>query len=39
MLEVILLTTFITIGIGSWLVIMFKLFRNVIRRLKEKKDI
>jgi len=39
MLKVILLTTFITIGIGSWLFIMFNLFRNVIRRLKEKKEI
>jgi len=35
----ILISIFVVLGIGSWLFIMFELFRNIIRRLKEKKDV
>jgi hypothetical protein len=38
MWKIIILTIFVVIGLGSWFFIMFELFRNVIRRLKEKKD-
>ena len=38
MWKIIVLIIFVVLGIGSWLFIMFELFRNVIRRLKEKKD-
>jgi len=39
MFKLIVLSIFVIIGLGSWLFIMFELFRNVIKRLKEKKDI
>lgn len=35
----ILISVFLVLGIGSWLFIMFELFKNIIRRLKEKKDV
>jgi len=35
----ILTIIFVVFGLGSWMFIMFELFRNVVRRLKEKKDI
>jgi len=38
MWKIIVLIIFVVLGLGSWLFIMFELFRNVIRRLKEKKD-
>jgi hypothetical protein len=31
----ILILIFVVLGILSWLYIMFKLFRNIVRRLKE----
>ena len=33
------LSIFVVFGLGSWLFIMFELFRNIVRRLKEKKDV
>jgi hypothetical protein len=38
MWKIIILTIFVVIGLGSWVFIMVDLFRNVIKRLKEKKD-
>ena len=38
MWKYIILSIFVIIGLGSWLFIMFELFRNIVRRLKEKKD-
>jgi len=35
----ILIVIFVVLGVGSWLFIMFELFRNIVRRLKEKKDV
>jgi hypothetical protein len=35
----ILIVIFVVLGVGSWLYIMFELFRNIIRRLKENKDV
>jgi hypothetical protein len=35
----ILISIFVVLGIGAWLFIMFELFRNIIRRLKEQKDV
>jgi hypothetical protein len=35
----ILIVIFVGLGVGSWLYIMFELFRNIVRRLKEKKDV
>ena len=35
----ILISIFVVLGLGSWFFIMFELFRNVVRRLKEKKDV
>jgi hypothetical protein len=35
----ILISIFVVLGLGSWLFIMFELFRNIIRRLKEKRDV
>jgi hypothetical protein len=35
----ILIIIFVVLGIGSWLYIMFELFRNIVRRLKENKDV
>jgi hypothetical protein len=37
MWKIIILTIFVVIGLGSWVFIMVDLFRNVIKRLKEKK--
>ena len=34
-----LIVIFVVLGIGSWLYIMFELFRNIVRRLKENKDV
>jgi hypothetical protein len=39
MLKFISLTVFVVLGLGSWLFIMFELFKRIIKRLKEKKDI
>ena len=39
MVKLILLSIFVFLGILSWFLIMIKLFKNVIRGLKEKKDI
>jgi len=39
MFKVITLSIFVVLGVGSWLYIMFELFRNIVRRLKEKKDV
>ena len=39
MWKYIILTIFVVLGLGSWFFIMVELFRNVIKRLKEKKDI
>ena len=35
----ILIVIFVVLGVGSWLYIMFELFRNIVRRLKENKDV
>ncbi len=35
----ILIVIFVVLGVGSWMYIMFELFRNIVRRLKEKKDV
>jgi len=35
----VLIVIFVVLGIGSWLYIMFELFRNIVRRLKENKDV
>jgi len=37
MFELIILSIFVFLGVVSWFFIMVKLFKNVIRRLKEKK--
>ena len=37
--KLIVLSIFVIIGLGSWLFVMFELFKNIIRRLKEKKNI
>jgi hypothetical protein len=35
----ILISVFVILGLGSWLFIMVELFKNIVRRLKEKKDV
>jgi hypothetical protein len=35
----ILIVIFVVLGVGSWLYIMFELFRNIVRRLREDKDV
>lgn len=35
----ILISIFVILGLGSWLFIMVELFKNIVRRLKEKKDV
>jgi hypothetical protein len=39
MFKVIILSIFVVLGVGSWFFIMIELFRNIFRRLKEKKDV
>jgi biopolymer transport protein ExbB/TolQ len=39
MFKLIILSIFVFLGIVSWFLIMVKLFKNVIRGLKEKKDV
>jgi hypothetical protein len=39
MWKYIILSIFVFLGIVSWFLIMVNLFKNVIRGLKEKKDI
>jgi hypothetical protein len=39
MVKVILLIIFVVLGLGSWLFIMFELFKKIIRRLREKNGV
>jgi hypothetical protein len=39
MLLYILILIFVVLGLGSWLFVMFELFKNIVRRLKERKDV
>jgi hypothetical protein len=39
MLLYILILIFVVLGLGSWLFVMVELFKNIVRRLKEKKDV
>jgi len=39
MLLYILILIFVVLGLGSWLFVMVELFKNIVRRLKERKDV
>jgi hypothetical protein len=39
MFKLIILSIFVFLGVVSWFFVMVKLFKNVIKGLKEKKDI